>query len=74
MFYYLLSGKARSYISSASGGERTCHPPLRRPDGRGIFLTLCPRVSSCCGGHGMPCPVDRDRLTASSVLTRVWLS
>ena len=64
VFYYLLSGKARSYISSASGGGAgTCHPPLRRPDGRGIFFDACPRVSSAVAvTECRVVSVDRDRL------------
>lgn len=76
VFYYLLSGKARSYISSASGGERVL-ATHRSGDlmGEASFLTLVP---------GCP-PLWRSRnavwsrwtataWTASSVLTRVWLS
>lgn len=46
-FYYLLSGRARSYISSASGGERvlTTHRPGDLM-GEASFFDGCPRVSS----------------------------
>ena len=47
VFYYLLSGTARSYISSETGGERvlTTH---RSGDlmGEAAFFDGCPRVSS----------------------------
>ena len=46
-FYYLIHGKARSYISSASGGERilTIHHSGDLM-GEASFFDECPRVSS----------------------------
>lgn len=47
-FYYLISGKARSFISSEAGGERTL--TLHQAGdlmGEASFFDQCPRVSSC---------------------------
>lgn len=64
VFYYLLSGTARSYISSASGGERilTTH---RSGDlmGEASFFDGCPRVSSAVAAtECQVVSVDRQRL------------
>ena len=64
MFYYLLSGKARSYISSASGGERVL-ATHRSGDlmGEASFFDACPRVSSAVAvTECRVVSVDRDRL------------
>lgn len=65
-FFYLLEGTARSYISSASGGERvlTTH---RAGDlmGEASFFDQCPRVSSAVAVTACRAvTVDRDRLNA----------
>ena len=64
VFYYLLSGKARSYISSASGGERVL-ATHRSGDlmGEASFFDACPRVSSAVAvTECRVVSVDRDRL------------
>ena len=66
VFYYLLSGNARSYISSEAGGERvlTTH---RSGDlmGEAAFFDGCPRVSSAVAITvcRVVC-IDRERLDA----------
>lgn len=65
-FYYLLSGTARSYISSASGGERvlTTHRPGDLM-GEASFFDACPRVSSAVAvTQCQAVSVDRDGLSA----------
>lgn len=63
-FYYLLSGSARSYISSETGGERvlTVH---RSGDlmGEAAFFDGCPRVSSAVAvTECRAVSIDRERL------------
>lgn len=65
-FYYLLRGKAKSYISSPAGGERslTVH---RDGDlmGEASFFDQCPRVSSAVAVTECEVvSVDRERLDA----------
>lgn len=66
VFYYLLEGTARSYISSENGGERvlTSH---KAGDlmGEASFFDQCPRVSSAVAvTQCLAVPVDRARLNA----------
>lgn len=65
-FYYLVHGKAKSYISSPAGGERslTVH---RDGDlmGEASFFDQCPRVSSAVAVNECEVvSIDRDRLDA----------
>ena len=65
-FFYLVSGAARSFISSESGGERalTVH---RAGDlmGEASFFDECPRVSSAVAlVRSEAVSIDRDRLNA----------
>lgn len=64
VFYYLLSGTARSYISSESGGERvlTTHRPGDLM-GEASFFDGCPRVSSAVAvTECRVVSIDRQRL------------
>lgn len=66
-FYYLVSGRVRSFISDQDGMERTLtFYPAGSLFGEASFFDACPRVSSAVAAS--PCEIvsiDRNRMTAA---------